>query len=89
MDRSCWIFRLKAKRKNVAYPSRKLLVDQECFLPLKEELYAKSGKLLKIVEIREVFHSQVRWYPRIIWFKDVLKKEKAQKSTSMILNLTH
>ncbi len=74
MDRSCWILRLKAKRNNVAYPSRKLLVDQERFLPLKEELYAKSGKLLKIVEIREVFHAQERWYPRIIWYKDVLKK---------------
>ncbi len=35
---------------------------------------AKSGKLLKIVEIREVFLAQERRYPRIIWFKDVLKK---------------
>ena len=74
MERSCWILRLQAKRKNIAYQFRKLWVDQERYLALKEELYAKSGKLLKKVEIREVFPVQERWYPRKVWFKDVLKK---------------
>ena len=74
MDRSCWILGLEAKKQNTAYQFRKLWVDQERFLSLKEELYAKSGKLLKIVEIREVFRAQERWYPRKVRFKDVLKK---------------
>ncbi len=74
MDRSCWILGLEAKQQNTAYQFRKLWVDQERFLSLKEELYAKSGKLLKIVEIREVFRVQERWYPRKVRFKDVLKK---------------
>ena len=44
-DRICLILNLVAQKDNVAYHSRKMWVDQERYVPLKEELYAKSGKL--------------------------------------------
>ena len=46
-SRSCWVVRLVARKDDVAYHSRTLWIDQERYVPLREELYAKSGKLLK------------------------------------------
>ena len=76
IDRPCWLLELKATKKSVAYFSRKLWVDKERFLPLKEELFAKSGKLLKKVEIKEVVRMNHRWVANRLIFKDELKKGK-------------
>ena len=46
-NRDHWVIILEAKVKGLPYPKRKAWVDKEYFLPTKEELYAKSGKLLK------------------------------------------
>ena len=51
-------------------------VDQERFVPLKEEYYAKSGQLLKSTELSDVVKIQGRWFPRKILFKDMLKNGK-------------
>jgi len=75
-ERKCWILQLLAKNKNVAYHSRKVWVDQQRYLGLKEERYAKSGKMLKIFETKEVFRINNRWYPKRMIFKDVLKRGK-------------
>jgi hypothetical protein len=53
---------------------RKLWVDKTRFIPLKEELYAKSGKLLKKTELSNITQHGSRWYPGKITFKDMLKK---------------
>ena len=45
---------LKAKVDDATYSSRKSWIDIERFVPLKEELYAKSGQLLKRVIMSEV-----------------------------------
>lgn len=70
----CWILELTAKTKEVTYYFRKMWIDKERYIPLKEELYAKSGKLLKRTEIKDIRQVQGRWYPYKIIFKDVLKK---------------
>jgi outer membrane lipoprotein-sorting protein len=44
--RDCWVVDLTAKREGLAYHTRKLWVDAERFIPLREDLYAKSGRLL-------------------------------------------
>ena len=75
-DRSCWVLELTAKKKDVAYHSRKVWVDSERWLPLKEERYAKSGRLLKTMVINEVFKVDNRWYPKKMTFKDMLSKGK-------------
>ena len=43
---------------------------------LKENLYAKSGKLLKTIVVKSVLKLKDRWYPKQITFKDVLKSGK-------------
>lgn len=70
----CWVLELTAKTKDVAYHSRKMWVDQSRVIPLKEELYAKSGKLLKKTELKDIHKIQGRWFPKRIIFKDMLKK---------------
>jgi outer membrane lipoprotein-sorting protein len=72
----CWILNLTAQKKDIAYHKRKLWVDQSRDIPLQEELYAKSGKLLKKVELKDITRLQERWYPKRIIFKDMLKKGK-------------
>ena len=76
-ERLCYVLRLRVKEgvEEVAYAQRKVWVDKERFLPLKEERYAKNGTtLLKIFEIRSVMKIDDRWYPKEMYFKDVLAK---------------
>lgn len=77
MDRPCYVLRLRAKAgaDEVAYAQRKVWVDKLRYLPLKEERYAKDGTtLLKLFEIRSVQKIDDRWYPKEMYFKDVLAK---------------
>jgi outer membrane lipoprotein-sorting protein len=71
--RECWILQLNAKSEGEAYEVRKIWVDKERFIPLKEELYGKSGKLLKRTQLSEVTRIQGRWFPMKIVYKDMLK----------------
>jgi outer membrane lipoprotein-sorting protein len=73
-DRSTWVLELKAKVEDAAYESRKIWIDIERYVPLKEELYAKSGQLLKRTELKEVKKIEGRWFPTTIIFKDMLKQ---------------
>ncbi len=73
-DRSCWIVELNALSSDVAYQVRKTWVDSERYIPLREELYAKSGKLLKRFELFDIQRIDNRWYPGRMVFKDMLKK---------------
>ena len=75
-NRACWVLELKARKGDVAYHSRKIWVDKERMISLKEDRFAKSGKLLKTTEIKEVFQIENRWYPKVLIFKDVLQKRK-------------
>lgn len=75
-NRSCWIMELSAKENDLAYHFRKLWVDKERAIPLQEELYAKSGKLLKKIELKDIMRFEGRWYPRRMVFKDMLKTGK-------------
>jgi outer membrane lipoprotein-sorting protein len=42
-----WQLELTAKDEAVSYPRRVMWIDKESFIPLKQELYALSGMLLK------------------------------------------
>ncbi len=75
-DRQCYVVKLSGKIRGLAYDSRKIWVDKQRFLPLKEERFAKSGKLLKTTRITEVFQIGERWYPKRMTFKDMLSKGK-------------
>lgn len=73
-SRPCWVLDLSAKKEDISYFSRKVWVDRARFIFLKENLYAKSGKLLKTMEIREVMEVQNHWLAKSILYKDVLKE---------------
>ena len=72
--RDHWVMVLEAKIKGLAYHKRKAWIDKEYLLPMKEELYAKSGKLLKTSTMTDVKKIQGRWFPSRFNFKDELKR---------------
>ena len=82
--RDHWIVVLEAKINGLAYPKRKLWIDKEYLLPMKEELYAKSGKLLKTSTMSDVKRIQGRWFPSRFNFRDELKKNS--KGTEWIID---
>ncbi len=73
INRLCWVLMLEAKNPDVAYHSRKIWVDQERFLTLKENRYAKSGRLIKTTEVKSTRQIDDRWVAEKIIFKDELK----------------
>jgi len=72
--RNTWILELTAKVSNVAYYSRKMWIDTERYVPLREELYARSGQLLKRTTLSDVKMIEGRWFPTKIIYKDILKQ---------------
>ncbi len=71
--RNCWILDLTAKKEDIAYNHRRVWVDKDRYVMLRENLYAESGKLLKTVDVREVMKVQGRWLAKSVLYKDVLK----------------
>ena len=82
--RKCYILFLESKVDGISYPKRREWVDAEYFLPIKEELYAKSGKLLKSTSMDGIKKIGERWFPSRFVFKDELKKNS--KGTEWIIN---
>ncbi len=72
--RKTYVLELTAKVEDVAYHRRKMWADMERYVPLKEELYAKSGQLLKRTTLSDVQKIEGRWFPLTIVFKDMLKQ---------------
>ncbi len=72
--RPCWVLDLTSKGEEIAYYTRKIWVDKDRFVALKENRYAKSGKLLKTTEVKSVERQGGRWVPTRAVFKDVLKE---------------
>ena len=82
--RDHWVIILESKIKGLAYPKRKAWIDKEYLLPMKEELYAKSGKLLKTSTMSDVKKVQGRWFPSRFNFRDELKRNS--KGTEWIID---
>jgi outer membrane lipoprotein-sorting protein len=69
-----WLLELTAKVEDVAYARRRIWIDKEKYVPLKEELYARSGQLLKRSTMSNVIRVDGRWFPSKIIYKDMLKQ---------------
>jgi outer membrane lipoprotein-sorting protein len=72
--RETYVMELVARVDDAAYYSQKIWVDTERFVPLKQELFAKSGQLLKRTSMSDVKQVQGRWFPMTIIYKDMLKE---------------
>jgi outer membrane lipoprotein-sorting protein len=72
--RETYILELTAKVSDVSYFKRKMWIDTERYVPLREELYARSGQLLKRTTLSDVENLGGRWFPTRIVYKDMLKQ---------------
>ena len=73
VGRQCWVLQLDAMKQDVAYHTRKIWVDQDRFLTLKENRYAKSGRLIKTTRVLSIRRIDDRWVAEKLVFKDELK----------------
>ena len=83
-QRDHWIMLLETKVKGLSYPMRRAWIDKEYLLPMKEELYAKSGKLLKTSTMDGIKKVQGRWFPSRFIYKDELKRNS--KGTEWLID---
>jgi outer membrane lipoprotein-sorting protein len=81
-DRPTYVLYLTAKRRDLSYPARRIWVDAERWVPLKEERFARSGKLLKTAILSDVRQMGNRWYPFRIELDNAL-----QSDTSTVLQM--
>lgn len=72
--RTCTVITLMAKVKEVSYEKRKMWIDTERYIALKEEKYAKSGKLLKESRVLEARKIGERYFPVKSEIVDKLRK---------------
>jgi outer membrane lipoprotein-sorting protein len=72
--RPCWVLDLVSRGEDMAYFKRKIWIDKERSVVLREERFAKSGKLLKTTEVKRVERQGGRWVPTHMVFKDALKE---------------
>jgi len=71
--RDCFVIELAAKSPTAAYERRVLWIDAERFVSLRQEMYARSGKLLKVSATLEVAKLGERWYPSKVEFVSKLR----------------
>jgi outer membrane lipoprotein-sorting protein len=81
-QRPCYALELTAKVKEVTYYRRRIWVDKEIFLPVKEELFARSGKKLKVMILGNVVKFGKRHYPLYFAMRNLLRKDSL---TEMII----
>lgn len=79
--RKVWKLDLKAKDNTVSYPRRLIWVDQQAKIPLKQELYAQSGMLLKVWVMTDIRTVGDRQFP----FKMVVEDKLQTGSTTEIM----
>lgn len=72
--REVFVLDLVAKRRGVTYYRIRVFVDTTYFLPLKEELYAQSGKLLKVLAFSDIQKFGNRYFPTLWQMRNMLRK---------------
>jgi len=74
-DRPTYVLYLTARRRDLAYPGIRVWVDAERWIPLKEERFARSGKLLKTSLLGDVRQVGDRWYPFRVEMNNALQTD--------------
>lgn len=72
--KQCWVLQLDATAKDVPYFKRVMWVEKQAFVPLKEEMYAKSGKLLKVSTVLEIKKIGTRDFPVKVEMVNMIRK---------------
>jgi len=79
---NCYVMVLTSKNPKKTYYRIKIWVDKQLFVGLKEELYSRGKKLLKVLLAKDIKKSNQRYYASRIIMEDKLRKNS---STTMIL----
>ncbi len=61
-ESDCYVIKLDAKVRKVPYYKRTMWVDKKTFVAMKEDMYSKSGKLLKQSKTLSTKKIGKRWY---------------------------
>ncbi|MEO0074269.1 MAG: outer membrane lipoprotein-sorting protein [candidate division WOR-3 bacterium] len=72
--RPAWRLSLTGQTQGLAYPMRRLWVDAERDLIVREERYARSGRLLKTAEVTAMSRFENRWVVTGALFRDMLRE---------------
>lgn len=78
--RPCWKLEMLARDDSVSYPKRITCVDKELAIPVRQELYALSGMLLKIWTMSDIRQFEGgRRYPAKMTIEDTIRKESVTR----------
>jgi len=80
--RRAFLVELKATTPKAKYDRRVLTFDAERYVVLSEEMFARSGRLLKTMKAIKVELIGKRWYATVVTLEDKLRKDS---STTMIM----
>lgn len=74
--RDCWKLEMITKDDSVSYPKRIAWIDKELYIPLKQELYALSGMLLKTWTMSDIIAFEGgRRFPTKMVIQDMVRKD--------------
>ncbi len=73
-QRDCYVVELEAKVKDVTYYKRLTWIDKELLVPVREDLFAMSGKLLKTMTLGDVRSFGSRNFPTYMKMVNHLRK---------------
>jgi outer membrane lipoprotein-sorting protein len=72
---TCYDVTITAKVEDVTYYKERLFVDEQRMVELERDLYAKSGRLLKVFSEKGIQNYNGRYYPTIITVKDMKRED--------------
>ncbi len=72
--RKAWKIEMIARDTSVSYPKRLIWVDQASFIPVRQELFALQGKLLKTWLMRDIRKIEGREFPMKMVVEDQVEK---------------
>lgn len=76
-NRSCYVVELKAKHSGAKYSIQKMYVDKKNYVPLKIEMYARGGRLVKVMVQSQVRQIQGRYVAFEANIKDMRQRNSS------------
>ena len=71
---ACYVIHLVEKTRGMTYPERRYWISKRTYLPVREERYATTGRLLKVATFKDVREFGERFYPARFVMEDKLKE---------------
>ncbi len=70
----CYVIELKQRKPGQTYPKRRFWVTKKNFVPMRSEMYAASGRLLKVMTFSAIKVYDGRYYPTKMRMMNKLKR---------------